>query len=47
LNKNVKIITVELIRNEDMTKKKAIEAKNQFINNSLLPALSTRSNDIN
>ena len=38
-------ITNKLIRNEDMTKEEAIKAKKQLKNNSLPPALSTRSND--
>ena len=38
-------ITNKLIRNEDMTKQEAIQAKKQLKNNSLPPALSTRSND--
>ena len=38
-------ITNKLIRNEDMTKEDAIKAKKQLKNNSLPPALSTRSND--
>ena len=38
-------ITNKLIRNEEMTKEEAIKAKKQLKNNSLPPALSTRSND--
>jgi hypothetical protein len=38
-------ITNKLIRNEEMTKKEAIKAKKQLKDNSLPPALSTRSND--
>jgi hypothetical protein len=38
-------ITNKLIRNEDMTKKEALQAKKQLKDNSLPPALSTRSND--
>ena len=38
-------ITNKLIRNEDMTKEEAIKAKKQLKDNSLPPALSTRSND--
>jgi hypothetical protein len=38
-------ITNKLIRNEEMTKKEAIQAKKQLKDNSLPPALSTRSND--
>jgi hypothetical protein len=38
-------ITNKLIRNEDMTKEEAIKAKKQLKNNSLPPALSTRSKD--
>ena len=38
-------ITNRLVRNEDMTKEEAIKAKKQLKNNSLPPALSTRSND--
>jgi hypothetical protein len=34
-----------LIRNEEMTKEEAIKAKKQLKDNSLAPALSTRSND--
>ena len=40
-------ITTKLIRNEDMTKKEALKAKKQLKDNSLAPALSTRSNDRN
>ena len=38
-------ITNKLIRNEEMTKEEAIKAKKQLKDNSLPPALSTRSND--
>jgi len=38
-------ITNKLIRNEDMTKEEALKAKKQLKDNSLPPALSTRSND--
>ena len=38
-------ITNKLIRNEQMTKDEAMKAKKQLKNNSLPPALSTRSND--
>ena len=38
-------ITNKLIRNEDMTKEEAIKAKKQLKENSLPPALSTRSKD--
>jgi hypothetical protein len=38
-------ITNKLIRNEDMTKQEALKAKKQLTENSLPPALSTRSND--
>ena len=38
-------ITTKLIRNEDMTKQEALKAKKQLKDNSLAPALSTRSND--
>jgi hypothetical protein len=38
-------ITNKLIRNEDMTKQEALKAKKQLQDNSLPPALSTRSND--
>ncbi len=38
-------ITNKLVRNEDMTKKEALKAKKQLKDNSLPPALSTRSND--
>ena len=38
-------ITTKLIRNEDMTKKEALQAKKKLQENSLPPALSTRSND--
>ena len=41
---NVKV-TNKLIRNEDMTKEEAIKAKKKLKENSLPPALSTRSND--
>ncbi len=34
-----------LIVNENMTKQEALKAKKQLKNNSLTPALSTRSND--
>ena len=40
-------ITTKLIRNEDMTKKEALKAKKKLKDNSLAPALSTRSNDRN
>jgi hypothetical protein len=40
-------VTTKLIRNEDMTKKEALKAKKQLKDNSLAPALSTRSNDRN
>jgi hypothetical protein len=43
---NAKVAT-KLIRNEDMTKKEALKAKKQLKDNSLAPALSTRSNDRN
>ena len=42
--KNAKI-TNKLIRNEEMTKDEALKAKKQLKNNSLSPALSTRSHD--
>ena len=38
-------ITNKLIRNEDMTKKEALQAKKKLKENSLPPSLSTRSND--
>ena len=38
-------ITNKLIRNENMTKQEAIQAKKKLKDNSLPPALSTRSND--
>jgi hypothetical protein len=38
-------ITNKLIRNEEMTKQEALKAKKQLKDNSLPPALSTRSND--
>ena len=38
-------ITNKLIRNEDMTKQEALQAKKKLKENSLPPALSTRSND--
>ena len=38
-------ITNKLIRNEDMTKQEALKAKKQLKDNSLPPALSTRSDD--
>ena len=41
---NVKV-TNKLIRNEDMTKEEAIKAKKKLKENSLPPALSTRSSD--
>ena len=41
---NVKV-TNKLIRNEDMTKEEAIKAKKKLKENSLAPALSTRSSD--
>ena len=37
-------ITTKLIRNEDMTKQEALQAKKQLKDNVLPPALSTRSN---
>ena len=36
---------IQSIRNEEMTKEEAIKAKKQLKDNSLPPALSTRSND--
>ena len=39
-------ITNKLIRNEEMTKEEAIKARKQLKNDSLPPALSTRSNYI-
>jgi hypothetical protein len=36
-------ITNKLIRNEDMTKQETLKAKKQLKDNSLPPALSTRS----
>ncbi len=42
--KNAKI-TNKLIRNEDMTKEEGIKAKKQLKEDSLPPALSTRSSD--
>ena len=39
-------ITNILIKNEQTTKDEAMKAKKQLKNNSLPPALSTRSNDI-
>ena len=52
INRNIKSkenakVTTKLIRNEDMTKKEALKAKKQLKDNSLAPALSTRSNDRN
>ena len=52
INRNIKAkdnakVTTKLIRNEDMTKKEALKAKKQLKDNSLAPALSTRSNDRN
>ena len=38
-------VTTKLIRNEDMTKAEALQAKKKLKDNSLAPALSTRSND--
>ena len=38
-------VTTKLIRNENMTKAEALQAKKQLKDNSLPPALSTRSND--
>jgi hypothetical protein len=38
-------ITTKLIINEDMTKQEALKAKKKLKDNSLAPALSTRSND--
>ena len=38
-------ITTKLIRNEDMTKAEAIQAKKKLKENTLAPAQSTRSND--
>ena len=38
-------ITTKLIRNEDMTKQEALQAKKKLQENSLPPALSTRSHD--
>ena len=38
-------ITTKLIRNEDMTKQEALKAKKQLKENSLPPAMSTRSKD--
>ena len=38
-------ITNKLIRNEDMTKEEVIKAKKHLKENSLQPALSTRSDD--
>ena len=38
-------ITNKLIRNEDMTKQEALQAKKKLKENSLPPALSTRSQD--
>ena len=50
INRNMKAkenakVTTKLIRNEDMTKKEALKAKKLLKDNSLAPALSTRSND--
>ena len=48
LNKKVKEnakATTKLIRNEDMTKAEALQAKKKLKESSLPPALSTRSND--
>ena len=44
-SKEIAKITNKLIRNEEMTKEEAIKAKKQLKDNSLPPALSTRSND--
>ena len=44
-SKEIAKITNKLIRNEEMTKEEAIKAKKQLKDNSLAPALSTRSND--
>jgi hypothetical protein len=38
-------VTTKLIRNEDMTKAEALQAKKKLKDNSLAPAQSTRSND--
>jgi hypothetical protein len=38
-------VTTKLIRNEDMTKAEALQAKKKLKDNSLAPALSTRSNE--
>jgi hypothetical protein len=38
-------VTTKLIRNEDMTKAEALQAKKKLKESSLPPALSTRSND--
>ena len=38
-------VTTKLIRNEDMTKAEALQAKKKLKQNSLAPALSTRSNE--
>ncbi len=43
--KKIQKITNKLIRNEDMTKQEALKAKKKLKDNSLPPALSTRSND--
>ena len=50
INRNIKAkskakVTTKLIRNENMTKAEALQAKKQLKDNSLPPALSTRSND--
>jgi hypothetical protein len=50
IDKNIKAkenakITTKLKRNEDMTKQEALKAKKKLKDNSLAPALSTRSND--
>ena len=44
-SKNNAKVTNKLIRNEDMTKEEAIKAKKKLKENSLPPALSTRSSD--
>ncbi len=38
-------MTNKLIRNEDMSKKEALKAKKQLKDNSLPPAITTRSHD--
>ena len=50
INRNIKAkskakVTTKLIRNENMTKAEALQAKKQLKDNSLPPAISTRSND--